>query len=79
MDHYFMKMKSVVNVQTMSEELVTCIAVKGDRHQNIMSSGALKKRVEELWTIERMAKIIDFLGYCEITLKSVAELQKSCC
>ena len=60
-----MKIKSVVNVQTLSEEFVTCIAVKGDRHQNIMSSGALKKRVEEPWTIEKVAKIIDFHGYCE--------------
>ena len=36
---------------TTSEESVTCIAVKEDRHQNIMSSVALKKGVEEPWTI----------------------------
>ena len=28
----------------MSQELITCIEVKEDRHQNIMSSVALKKR-----------------------------------
>ena len=28
MDHSFMKMKSVVKAQTMSEEAVTCVAVK---------------------------------------------------
>ena len=31
-------MKSVVNAQTMSEESVTSIAVKEDRHQNIMGT-----------------------------------------
>ena len=49
MDHYFMKMKSVLNAQTISEESITCIAVKDARHQNIMSSVAFKKRVEETW------------------------------
>ena len=36
-------MESVVNAQTISQESVTCIAVKDVRHQNIMSSVALKK------------------------------------
>ena len=63
-------MKSVVIAQTMSAEAVTCIAVKDDRHQNIMRSVALKKGVEEPWTLERVAKFIDLLGYREITLKS---------
>ena len=40
-----------------------------DRHQNIVSRVALKKGVEP-WTIERVAKFIDLLGYREITLKS---------
>ena len=31
MDHYFMKMKSATNAQTISEESKTCIAVKEDR------------------------------------------------
>ena len=44
-----------------------------DRHQNIMTSVALKKGVEELWTIERVAKFIDLLGYHETTLKSDTE------
>ena len=48
-------------------------AVKEDRHQNIMSSVALKKGVEKPWTIERVAKFIDLLGYREITLKSDTE------
>ena len=34
------------NVHAISEESTTCIAVKEDRHQNIMSSVALKKGVE---------------------------------
>ena len=38
-----------------------------------MSSVALKKGVEEPWTIERVAKFIDLLGYREITLKSGTE------
>ena len=38
---------SVANAQTIAEESVTCIAVKEDRHQNIMSSVALEKSVEE--------------------------------
>ena len=57
----------------MSEEAITCIAVKIDRHQNIMSSVALKKGVERPWTSERVAKFIDLLGYLEITLKSGTE------
>ena len=55
----FMKVKSVPNAQTISEESITCTAVKEDRHQNIMSSVALKIGVEEPWTIERVAKFID--------------------
>ena len=42
-----MKMNFVVNAQTISEESVTCIAVKEDRHQSIVSRVALKKGVEE--------------------------------
>ena len=60
---------SAPSAQSISEESITCIAVKEDRHQNIMSSVALKKGVEELWTIARVAKFIDLLGYHEITLK----------
>ena len=73
MDYHFLKMKSVPNAQTMPEGSVTCIAEKGDRHQNIMRSVSLKKRVEELWTIERVAEFIDSPGYREITLKSDTE------
>ena len=43
MDYFFMRMEPAPNVQTTSEESITCIAVKEDRHQNIMSSVALKK------------------------------------
>ena len=53
MDHFIMKMESASNVQAISEESIICLAVKEDRHQNIMSSVALKKGVEEPWTIER--------------------------
>ena len=38
-----------------------------------MISVALKKGVEESRTIERVARVIDLLGYREITLKSDAE------
>ena len=65
-----MRMESYTSAQSISEEPITCIAVKEDRYQNIMSSVALKKGVEEPWTIERVAKFIDLLGYREITLKS---------
>ena len=68
-----MKVSSVVNAQTTSEESVTCIAVKEDKHQNIMSSVALNKGVEEPWTIERLVNFIDLLGYHEIRLKSDTE------
>ena len=54
-------MESVVNAQTISQESVTCIAVKDVRHQNIMSSVALKQRVEEPWAIERVARFIDLV------------------
>ena len=68
-----MKMKSVVNAQTMSEESVTCLAVKEDIHQNIMNSVALKKGVEEPLTIKRVVNFIDLHGYHEIALKSDTE------
>ena len=48
MDYYFMKHDVCCE---MSVESVTCTAVKEDRHQNIMSSVALKKRVAEPWTL----------------------------
>ena len=73
MDYFFMKMESAPKVQAISEESITCVAVKEDRHQNIMNSVALKKGVEEPWTIERVVKFIDLLGYREITLKSDTE------
>ena len=73
MDYFFMKMESAPNVQAISEESSTCVAVKEDRHQNIMSSVALKNGNEEPWTIERVVKFVDLLGYREITLKSDTE------
>ena len=44
-----------------------------DRHQNIMSSVALKEGVEEPWTTKRVVRFIDLLGYREIMLKSDTE------
>ena len=73
MDYFFMKLESSPSAQEISDEPVTCIAVKEDRYQNIMSSVALMKGVEGPWTIERVAKFIDLLGYREITLKSDTE------
>ena len=76
-DYFFMKMVSTPSVQAISEKSVACVAVKEDRHQNIMSSVALKKGVEEPWTI---GNFIDLLGHREITLKSACNnrVQKSC-
>ena len=57
MDYYNMKMNSVVKAQTISEESVTCIAVKEDGRRKIMSSVALKKGLEEPWMIIVCGKI----------------------
>ena len=73
MDYYFMIMQPAVNSRTISEEAITCIAVIEGRRQNIMSSVALKKGIEEPWTSERVAKFIDLLGYRETALKSDTE------
>ena len=72
MDYYIMKMQPAVNSRTISQEATTCI-VEEDRQQNIMCSVALTKGIEEPWTSERVAKVIDLLGYREITLKSDTE------
>ena len=71
---HFMRIKCVGNAQTVSEEPVTCIAVKEDRHQNIMRNVALKKGLGEPWTIGRVAKFIDLLGYREILQSSRSEI-----
>ena len=68
-----MRMESSPSVQEISQESITCIAVKEDKYQNNMSGVALRKGVEEPWTVERVAKFIDLLGYREITLKSDTE------
>ena len=68
-----MKMESTPSAQSIPEESITCVAVKEDRHRNIMSSVALKKGVEEPWAVERVVKFLDLLGYREITLKSDTE------
>ena len=73
MDCFFMRMEPAPNVQAISEKSITCVAVKEDRHQNIMSSVALKKGVEESWTIERVVRFIDLLSDREITLISGTE------
>ena len=40
---FFMRMEPAPNVQEISEESITCVAVKEDRHQKNMSSVALRK------------------------------------
>ena len=40
MDYFFMKVESAPSAQAISEESITLVAVKEDRHQNIMSSGS---------------------------------------
>ena len=78
MDYNIMKMNSVVNAQTISEESVTCIAVKEDRRQKLMSSVALKKGVEEPWMIiERVVTFIALLGDRDVTLKSDMGMRKT--
>ena len=54
-DYYFLMPNSTANSQTIPEESVTCIAVKEDRHQHIMSGVVLKKGIEEPWASERVA------------------------
>ena len=51
MDYFFMKMEATPSAQSIPEESITCAAVEEDRHQNIMSSVALKKGVEEPWAV----------------------------
>ena len=75
MNYYFLKSNSIANSQTITDESVTCIAVKEDRHQNIMSSVVLKKRIEEPWAIERVARFMNSSGYKEMTLKATRSLQ----
>ena len=70
MDYYFLKPNSTSNSQTIPDESVTCIAVKEDRHQNMMSSVFLKKCIEEPLACERVARFINSLVYTEITLTS---------
>ena len=71
MDYFFMKMGTAPNVQAISEESITCVAVKEDRHLNSMSSVTLMKGVEEPWTIERVVRFIYLLGYREIAVKGL--------
>ena len=68
-----MKMKSVANAQTISEESITCIAEKEDTHQNIMSSVALKKGGRGTLDNRESGEVIDLHGYGEMTLKSDTE------
>ena len=70
MDYYFLKSNSTASSQTLPEESVACIAVKEDRHQNMMSSMVLKKGIEEPWASERVGRFINSSGYKEITLQS---------
>ena len=74
MDYHVLKPNSTANSQTIPDESVTRIAVKQDRHQKIMSSVVLKKRIAELWPSERVARFTNSLGCKEITLKSDTEL-----
>ena len=56
-----------------TEESVTCIGMKEDRHQNTTSSVALKQGVGEPWKIERVVRFIDVFVCREVTLKSDTE------
>ena len=54
MDYFFMKLESAQSTQSISEEWITCVKMKEDRHQNTMRSVALKTGVEEPWTVDRV-------------------------
>ena len=43
MDDFFTRMESAPNVQAISEEWITCVAVKEDRNQNVVRSVSLKE------------------------------------
>ena len=73
MDHYFLEPNTTANSQKIPDEPVTCIALKEDRHQNIMSSVVLKKGIEEPWASERVERFINSSGYKDVTLKSDTE------
>ena len=41
MDYFFIKMESTPSAPEMSEEPITCVAVKEDRHQKIMTCSVI--------------------------------------
>ena len=49
MDYSFLKPNSIADSQTIPDESVTCIAVKEDRHQNIMGKGESRKNHQLVW------------------------------
>ena len=51
MDYNFIKMNSVVNTQTVSEESVTCFTVKEDKHQH-------RKELKNRGSTETAARVI---------------------
>ena len=75
MDYFFMKMESAPSVQAISEESITYVAVKEDRHQNIMSSVALKKGVEEPLD-NRESREIHLFAW--LSRNHVEELHRAC-
>ena len=62
MDHYFLKPNSTVNSETVSDESVTCIAVKEDRHQNIMSSVVIEERSRRALGKRESDKVYQCIG-----------------
>ena len=71
--YFFMKQHPAATHRPVVGQSVTCIAVKENRHQNIMGSVFLKTGIEELWAIERVTQFFDSLGDRDITLKSDTE------
>ena len=59
---------SAVDIQTISDKSVTCIAVKDNRHQNVMDRVVLQRGVAVSWARERVVRFIDSLGYWETTM-----------
>ena len=61
MDYYFLKPNSTANSSTIPDESATCMAVKEDRQENIMSRVVLNKGIEEPWASES-GKIDQLVG-----------------
>ena len=68
MEDYFLQPNSVANSQTIPDESVTCIAVKEDKHQNIMS-----KRISEEGNTRNLGKLVQKIEMGGSTGRNIQE------